>query len=996
MKKILLIILVITGFGYFFQAQAEMLFSQPNSDGYLYYEYTYLGYHGFTYADDLGGTNRLTHLVGSNMPSYMANFSYPGYIIPNPIATTTQTSYVDSITLNIRDINQLENQDYGLTFRCIDDQGNYKGQYWSQLTNSSLYSTESFVPVEFKFSSPNCDLSKYHVRWIVFYIPPFQGLGGYPIQFRVQKNDSIGGYGISNENGNLSEEYEAQISIKNTYPLEKNPVLIVPGVLGTDIKVNDFILWANPIMAIPLNFDEFMDPLQFNTNLTPFNSNVYPDAIIGEKPLFDYSKSLLEELKAQGYQENTNLFTFPYDWRYGVSGKYDNGKTNADLLKEKVQKILTLTGTSKVDIIAHSTGGLLVKKYVMENPDNHNLGKAIMVGVPNLGAPKAIKVLLEGDNFDIFGLNDQEMKKISQNLPVVYDLAPTTKYYDIRGSFIKLIEQKLFAPDTITSLNYSQSGSFLLEDHGLNVQAYLNAQNLHSENFLSYDLRTAGVDVYNMVGCGTATIGQIIEQRGKDILGNNLYSYLKPKSVSGDETVPFESADSIQADINKKFYVKKTPHSSLLSASGSRQLITNLLTASNLNTGNKVINKESLLNNPSLCQIKGQEIEILSPVDIEVMDQTGNRLGLAQDGSLENQIPGADFNVFKDHKFLFLPNDEGETYQIKLNGTGNGNFTLKISELENENIIKSQVFSNIPVNNNLLGNLNLDPEPVLTLDFNGDGNQDEILAPSTILTGNSALDLIPPISTSSLSGLAGEAGFYRSDVLLNLSAIDPIMQNEEGQTSGVFEIHYQINNDSWESTTSTSTLLSLHKEGKNTVNFYSTDKAGNNEQEKRIIFFIDKTPPEILMWFNPQISDLSFEALDHNSSLPGELNIKNEQNMVAVNDKAGNITQITFKEKSRRKAFSAEVLGLSYNQVPAGLEKMVLKFNWTVNKDSKIKSLEQLIKNKKQFNIHAKYNSKSNSTKIDGKGVFGDIFETSPGLVLLKIKTNQGDFEWSY
>lgn len=131
---------------------------------------------------------------------------------------------------------------------------------------------------------------------------------------------------------------------------------------------------------------------------------------------FDYSKSLIEELKSQYYTQgidiNNNLFTFPYDWRYGISGIiYGKNITNVDLLKQKIQDILIQTGSDKIDIIAHSTGGLLLKKYVMDNLTNNHINKAVFVGVPNMGAPTAINTLLNGSNFDNYFLEPNEIKK---------------------------------------------------------------------------------------------------------------------------------------------------------------------------------------------------------------------------------------------------------------------------------------------------------------------------------------------------------------------------------------------------------------------------------------------------------------------------------------------------------------------------------------------------------------------------------------------------------
>ena len=60
-------------------------------------------------------------------------------------------------------------------------------------------------------------------------------------------------------------------------------------------------------------------------------------------------------------------------------------------------------------------------------------------------------------------------------MPGVYDLLPTQKYYDIKGSFIKTIDYKnpinLF-DDEVKDLNYQEFENYLIQDKSLNSQAF--------------------------------------------------------------------------------------------------------------------------------------------------------------------------------------------------------------------------------------------------------------------------------------------------------------------------------------------------------------------------------------------------------------------------------------------------------------------------------------------------------------------------------------------
>ncbi len=509
-------------------------------------------------------------------------------------------------------------------------------------------------------------------------------------------------------------------------PLLHNPVLIVPGVLGTNIFREAEKLWLDLLRNFTDIGDQFMDPLQFDNSLLPLDTSLTLGEVVGKpSPVFDYTDGLIKEFEDQGYTKGTtandNIFLFPYDWRYGVS------VNNVNELKQKIQDIKTQTGSNEVDIIAHSTGGLLVKKYVVDNPVNNYIGKAVFVGIPNTGAPKAIKVLLQGDGFGIPWLADGEMKKISKNLPVVYDLSPSQEYYNQKGSYVKIINQGFFS-STTQDLDFNQANNFLTTDHQLNSQALTNAHNLHTSTFDNFDMRNSGVDLYSINGCKAGTISKVIERRAKDIFGNTLISYDEPDRSPGDGTVPLESSTNLPIDQGNKYYALESNHGEMLSQDGIRQKIVNIISGSNLSIPVNFFGIPVVLHDISECKLNGKAISVFSPLDIDITDQDGNHAGLVS-GGIENNIPNASFDIMGEHKFIYLPDDEGQIYTITLNGTGNGTFTLKNEKISDNQITQTEVFSDIPVTTNLEGNLNLGESTTLSIDTNGDGSVDETILP---------------------------------------------------------------------------------------------------------------------------------------------------------------------------------------------------------------------------------------------------------------------------
>ncbi len=504
-------------------------------------------------------------------------------------------------------------------------------------------------------------------------------------------------------------------SFNNKKVTDKTPVLIVPGITGTEMKKDSELLWADITrMLNPLQSDSFLDPLAFNDDLSPSDVGVFTgDVLRNPNGLFDYTQSLISEFINQGYIENETLFTFPYDWRYGVSGvngdgspNGEAGKTNSDLLKEKIIQILQQTGASKVDVIAHSMGGLIVKKYVIDNTDpaNHKINKAVFVGVPNTGSVKAVKGLILGDNMGVYfgplGLNDNEMRKISANMPGVYDLLPSQKYYDTKGSFIKTIDYKnpinLF-DDEVKDLNYQEFENYLVQDKNLNGQAFNNSENLHTQSYDDFDLRTAGIDLYRITGCKAGTMNKITERK------EGIMSLWEGMEFGkGDGTVILESSTNLPIDQDKKYFALVSDHGKMLSQNGIRQQIANIISGSNLAVSSSIITQDV-----NQCQLNGKAIEVFSPVDIFVTDQNGNKLGLAEDKSTINEIPNASFEIMGEHKFVYLPTDNNQTYTINMQGTGTGTYTINVKDIQNTETTKIESFINLPVTASLIGTVNL-------------------------------------------------------------------------------------------------------------------------------------------------------------------------------------------------------------------------------------------------------------------------------------------------
>ena len=72
----------------------------------------------------------------------------------------------------------------------------------------------------------------------------------------------------------------------------------------------------------------------------------------------------------------------------GKLGTYDTRK-NAEVLGKYIEMVRTATGADKVDLVAHSMGGLISRLYIARYMPGHVVTRLIMLGTPNMGSNAA-------------------------------------------------------------------------------------------------------------------------------------------------------------------------------------------------------------------------------------------------------------------------------------------------------------------------------------------------------------------------------------------------------------------------------------------------------------------------------------------------------------------------------------------------------------------------------------------------------------------------------
>ncbi len=601
--------------------------------------------------------------------------------------------------------------------------------------------------------------------------------------------------------------------------IKKNiPIIIIPGVMGTQLLKNygdSSEIWPNITGLITSFSDAFLNDLSLlpdgseDPNFPITVGDIMRKVELAGSTVLNTWQGMIDTLTAGGYVEGTDLFVFPYDWR-------KSNAEDAELLKIKIDEIIAQTGSAKVDILAHSMGGLVAQKYVADNGGNY-IDKLFFIGTPHLGAPKAFKAVMFGDDMGIKKLgvsllSPDEVKNMSQNMPAVFDLLPSQNYVDTQNKYI-------YDAISTTSkwLNYDETKSLMI-NLGANSQMFQQAEDLHTD-IDSFNL--PGPEVYNFSGCGlTKTISGITLKKKKS------WTSLWQKEVddysldytNGDETVPLISA--VGPFGNNNYYVKGTAHSELPSASNLPETVLAILLDTNTSISTNISTSSAF------CDVSGRIVSTHSPVTLDIYDGAGNHTGATSTGDIEYGISGVTYDIINGDTFSFLP--DNNFYRIIVKAIDTGAYDFYVTDIGNNDIkIGKSYWNEIPLTS-LSSNFEINifstsTNYVIRVDQDGDGTFESNILPSAILSSTTAPDLIPPQTTNSVSS-TGTVSFFATD-----------------DDSGILKTEYTFDGNTWFVYS-----VPFNASGKS-INYFSIDKAGNSELMKNVTVPVLNVAPAVIV-----------------------------------------------------------------------------------------------------------------------------------------------------
>ena len=248
---------------------------------------------------------------------------------------------------------------------------------------------------------------------------------------------------------------------------QRLPLVFVPGMAGSrlvyDFAGADDEYWLGRFLHIR---DLSLFP---SSNPSPYIYAV--DALrfvhVGPQTVMNYYGPLLEALDRQGYTEYRlpvddplhqipinnverscdydrqkdsapDLFVFPYDRRLS------NAESAANLATYINNCVRRFYPDSNIDLLAHSNGSLVARRYMLDHPNDHHVDKVITLAAPWLGAPKAVAILDDGDFLDdipaVGELTASAFKYVVGSMRGVHQLLPSRDYADLDGNVLVVEE----------------------------------------------------------------------------------------------------------------------------------------------------------------------------------------------------------------------------------------------------------------------------------------------------------------------------------------------------------------------------------------------------------------------------------------------------------------------------------------------------------------------------------------------------------------------------
>lgn len=388
-----------------------------------------------------------------------------------------------------------------------------------------------------------------------------------------------------------------------------------------------------------------------------------------------YYDGIIQTFEAADFELNKNLFVGCYDWRK-TNGLDSDAVVNSgeEYLKYWIDKAKQEAGAEKVDIVAHSMGGLISRSYIQGDNYRDDVDQLIMLGTPNHGSSEAYYLWEGGEVPSYWGLVEKMILKIYLNILKI-------KGYNITNiatiqEFIPSLKQLLPTYDYI----FDEETRQLILAH-LMIENNNWLRNLNQEAEINKLKDRVGINIIYGNGEPTLNTIAVLPRTNLDIQFNRWIDGRPDPDITdyksnGDKTV---TADSAILNGIESYALENIKHSQLPDQAGLK--ILELLE----------IDSDQAFSSPDIDD--SLVIIVASPV-FPMITAPDNESKIGYDieaQSVINNIANAQYFSAGDQdvKLIIIPNPEVGEYKIELIGNGNGKYNLASGYFsEEQSVIK--------------------------------------------------------------------------------------------------------------------------------------------------------------------------------------------------------------------------------------------------------------------------------------------------------------------
>lgn len=500
-----------------------------------------------------------------------------------------------------------------------DQVGHYGGIITSSNTAGSILATSTNVI--YMGCAPGAGLSSGELDFPAQEIP-----ANFYLSFGAFDGALQGGSGISIKHVVIHSVSPAEPPEDPPAGSSREPVVIVPGIFGSAYKNGQWIL----------------------------------------QPVFKPYDTLKATLEANGYLEGQTLFDFPYDW------EHESIPVIAEDFARKLKQIKTACACSKVDVIAHSMGGLVVRQYIEGMGYAHDIDRLVFLGTPHLGSPLAYLAweggtTLFSSELDLIAVLQKAFIR-AEAIEAGYTATPANpdlqiyRYIHASSSPVYAFEELLPTYDYLRDVQSKELRSY---PSGYPANPFLEGLNASDTLQRFGESGVHVVNIYSEDQSDTLAVLKVRQDKKAFPLWGDGVPLGLEKEV-GDDTVPAKSAKAIAAEST---VVTTGVHMDLPTTAASE--IVKRLTE---------IADPVVVPPPSPIS-RYLSIFALSPIDILVTAPDGSKIGKdPASGNEIDQIDGAFYSgPDVPGEYVFIPNPTVGQYTISVQGVATGTYHVLAS-----------------------------------------------------------------------------------------------------------------------------------------------------------------------------------------------------------------------------------------------------------------------------------------------------------------------------